>query len=352
MIKYKEIYLHHKTKEYLVEKRLEMVRYANEHSIRNCSKVYGCSRNTVKRWCFRYAVYGKPGLYDLSKVPNNMPRKLDQEIVDKITDLVVESKEKKKYITSVNVKRKLEIEECSYETVNRYVNKVLKGKKNPAKPKGNGGCTDFKCNLKPFQIIQVDIKYLTDIEPLKPYFCSNKSIKNGLKCKYQITARDVCTGFPIVAYCDEKSLTNATLFLEKVLHPFLKQIPYLDLKSIRIQTDNGKEFTNKDVKTYREEGPKKSTFTIFINDHYKKHKLIVPGHCKAQSEVESFHWSIERDCLAWEDIIDDKSLIEEVTKYWNWYINKNRYNCDYTPLGRIKQFYSLKNVTLPVPVIL
>ena len=246
--------------------------------------------------------------------------------------------------------RKLNISHCSYETINKYVNLALKGKKNLARIKGNGGSVEFKQYLRPFQIIQVDIKYLTDINSLKSYFVSNKCIKNGLKCKYQITARDVCSGFPIVAYCDEKSLTNTTLFLENVLHPFLKQIPYLDLKSIKIQTDNGKEFTNKDVKTYRE--PKTSLFTIFINDNYKKHKLIIPGHCKAQSEVESFHWSIERDCLAREDITDDNSLIQKVTEYWNWYINKKRYNCDYTPLEKINSFYSLKDVSLPYPVIL
>lgn len=352
MITYHEIYLHHDSIDYLVEKRLELVRYSYSNGINKCSQFYHCSRNTFKRWSRRYAVYGKSGLYDNSKIPNNMPRKLDQETIDKITSFVLDCKEKKKYITSKNVMRTLGINNCTYETVNRYVNLALRGKKNVAKSKGNNGSIEFKNYLKPFQIIQIDIKYLTDIDSLKPYFSNSKNNYSGLKVKYQITARDVCTGFPIVAYCDEKTLTYTTIFLEKVLHPFLSKIPYLDLSTIKIQTDNGKEFTNKDVKTYRSSGPNDSTFTIFINDHYKKHKLIIPGHCKAQSEVESFHWSIERDCLAWEDIFDNCSLIEQVTNYWEWYINKKRYNCDYTPLEKIKSFYSLKNVSLPYPVIL
>ena len=81
MITYKEVYYNSSSKDYIVEKRLELVRYANVNSIRNCSKVYHCSRNTIKKWCKRYAVYGKNGLFDNSKVPYNMPRKLDKNTI-------------------------------------------------------------------------------------------------------------------------------------------------------------------------------------------------------------------------------------------------------------------------------
>lgn len=342
---YQEMYYNSKSEEYIVEKRLELVRYAMEYGIRSASRCFKTTRNTVKRWLRRYRELGKKGLKDFSKAPKNCPRRISQNIINDITALVEDSEEKNKYVTSTNVMKKLNVQVCGYCTVNRYVNKARK-KKKQAREKCNNESTEFKKHLKPFQIIQVDIKYLTDIPSLKPYF------KGKNLMKYQITARDVYSGFPIVAYCEEKSLTNTLKFLNEVLHPFLKQIPYLDLKSIIIQTDNGKEFTNKDCKTYRIEKPVDSGFTLFIKTNYKKHKLIVPGHCTAQSEVESFHWSIERDCLAWEDIIDNKSLIYYTSNYINEFINKKRYNCDYTPLEKIKQFYSLKNVVLPKPILL
>ncbi|MBQ3142320.1 MAG: transposase [Bacilli bacterium] len=343
---YQEIYLNSKSEEFLIEKRLELVRLANEIGIKATARLYKCSKNTVKRWQRRYLVYGKKGLKDLSKAPKNSPRKLDKPTIDKINKIVSECESKNKYITSVNVQKKGNINNCSYETVNRYVKKAMSKKKKLRKDKSSNKSIDFKLKLKPFNIIQIDIKYLTDINALKPYF------KNRNLPKYQITARDVCSGFPIIAYCDEKSVTYTKMFLEEVLYPFLKQIPYLDLRSIKIQTDNGKEFTNKDCKTYIKYKPIDSSFTIFIKNHFKKHKLIIPGHCTAQSEVESFHWIIERDCLAWEDIYDNNSLIEKTTDFINTFINKNRFNCDYTPLEKIKSYYSLKNIILPKPIIL
>ncbi len=73
----------------------------------------------------------------------------------------------------------------------------------------------------------------------------------------------------------------------------------MNLKKIIIQTDNGSEFTNRYKKTYGKE-PEKSSFTIFVEDKFKKHRMNMPGHCTADSDVETFRWLIERDCLAWD----------------------------------------------------
>ena len=343
MITYQEMYLNSNSKEFIIEKRLELVRYAQEIGIKKTAKMFCCSKNTVKRWLRRYLINGKSALCDLSKKPVNSPNQISIDLQNNIKDIVLKAKEKGKYITSVNVYRELNSDLISYGTVNRYVKKYYHKRKR--EDLRSGGNVEFKNYLKPFQLIQVDIKYLTDIKQLKPFF-------NGRNlCKYQITARDVASGYPIVAYCDEKSLYYTTRFLEEVLYPFLKQIPYLDLKSISIQTDNGKEFTNKDTRTLKN-SPKTSTFTIFIKDNFKRHKTIIPGHCTSQSEIESFHWTIERDCLAWKDITNNDTLIKYTTEFINNYINKKRFNCDYTPLSKIKSYYSLNNVKLPQPVVL
>ncbi len=141
------------------------------------------------------------------------------------------------------------------------------------------------------------------------------------------------------------------MFLETILQPFLKQISYLDLKKITIQTDNGKEFTNKYVKT-RGKSSKESSFTIFIEKNFKRHKTIIPGHCTADSDVETFHWSIERDCLAWDDIIDNNTLIKYTTEYIERYIQTEIKTRGYAPLDKIKTALDVTRITFPKPQLL
>ena len=347
LISYQEIYLNSDNEDFIIKKRLEMIRFANRSGYKTTAKFYSCSRRTIKKWCRRYSLYGINGLKDLSRRPKYSPKKIDSNVINLITNTVREAKYKGKYITVNNIRRKNKINSYSNSTINRYINKATGKVRNKKKTKTNGGSTEWKKELKPFQLIQMDIKYLTDIDNLRPYF---NELSNNL-AKYQITALDVCTGFPIVAYCDEKSVTYTTLFLETILLPFLSQFQELNLKDIVIQTDNGTEFTNKYLKTRGKE-PKTTSFTLTIFKHFKRHKTIIPGHCTAQSDIELFHWSIERDCLAWDDITNNKELIKHVTTYMNNYISKKFKAKGYSPIEKIKETLDVKNITFPKPQIL
>ena len=169
--------------------------------------------------------------------------------------------------------------------------------------------------------------------------------------KYQITARDLATGLPIVAYCNEKSVIYTKMFLENVFYEFLKQFKYLNLKEIKVQTDNGLEFTNKYIQTKGKE-PEKSSFTLFIEKHLKKHKTNPPACPTWDSDVESFHWSIERDCLAWDDIVDNETLIKYTTKYIERYINAEIKTRGYSPLDKIKTALEIEKINIPKPQLL
>ena len=232
--------------------------------------------------------------------------------------------------------------------MNRYINEACGKRKNLKHTQPKGGDVSWKQHLKPFQLWQVDIKYLTDINNLKPYF---KKDNDRSLAKYQITARDVATGFPIVAYCNEKSATYTKMFLENILYKFLKQFDGIDLKSITIQTDNGKEFTNKYTKT-NGKSPKETNFTLYVYCKFKKHKTNPPGSPTYDSDVESFHWSIERDCLAWDDIVDNESLIKYTTEYIYNYINTEIKTRGYSPLDKIKTAYEIDNIKFPKPQLL
>ena len=72
---YQELYLNVNNEKKLIDKRLEMVRFANENSIKAAARFYSCSKNTIKKWVKRYAVYGLNGLIDKSKKPKNSPKK-------------------------------------------------------------------------------------------------------------------------------------------------------------------------------------------------------------------------------------------------------------------------------------
>ena len=324
-----------------------MVRYANEEGYRCAARFYNCSRNTIRKWCRRYALYGIKGLNDLSRRPKHSPKRIDYDVINQITDITKDAKYKGKHITVNNIRKKTKIEICSNSTINKYINVAIGKKRNKKHPKTNGGSVEWKQHLKPFQLIQIDIKYLTDIDNLRPYF---DHLTNNL-AKYQITARDVASGLPIIAYCDEKSVTYTTIFLEAILYPFLCQFKDLDLKSITIQTDNGMEFTNKYLKTKGKEAATTS-FTLFVLKYFKRHKTIIPGHCTAQSDVELFHWSIERDCLAWDDITNNKDLIKHSSAYLDKYISNVIKTRGYSPLEKINEIWDVTDITFPKPQIL
>lgn len=345
---YKDMYDSIDDEKKLMDRRLELVRYANDNGIKIAARFYKCSKNTVKKWCRRYAIYGYAGLKDKSRRPINSPRRISDEDIIKIKETCDYAKEKGKYITVNNVRKKTGIKNHSDVTMNRYINVACGNRKNLKHTQPKSGDISWKQHLQPFQLWQIDIKYLTDIDNLKPYF--NKNNDRSL-AKYQVTARDVATGFPIVAYCNEKSSTYTRMFLEKILYEFLKQFDGINLKSITIQTDNGKEFTNKYAKTYGK-SPKESIFTLYVYCKFKKHKTNPPGSPTYDSDVESFHWSIERDCLAWDDITDNESLIKYTTEYINNYINTEIRTRGYSPLEKIKTAYEIDKIKFPKPQLL
>ena len=344
---YQEMYYASKSMEFIVRKRLDMVHMANECGYKQTARFYNTDRNTVRKWHRRYQLEGIKGLRDKNKRPLHSLNKIPQSHIDKITETCHWAVEKGKYITVNNIRKKTNIKQYSDTTINRYINKALQNSNRKKKSdKTNGGSVLFKEFLKPFEIIQIDIKYLTDIDNLHPYFETQNL------AKYQITARDVYTGFPLVAYCHEKSSDYTSMFLEEVLVPFLKQFKYLDFRNITIQTDNGKEFTNKYTRTKDGHEAKDTNFTIFIAKRFKKHRTNIPGHCTGNSEVESFHWDIERDCLAWEDIYNNKSLLKCVNDYLNVYVHTKIDGRGYSPYQKIKETLKVKTFKVPKPILL
>lgn len=104
-----------------------------------------------------------------------MPKRILDDDIIKIKECVDYAKNKKKYITVNNVRRKTKISGYSDTTINRYINISCNDKKNKKHTKESSDVS-WKNKLEPFMYWQVDIKYLTDIDNLKLYFNKNKVV--------------------------------------------------------------------------------------------------------------------------------------------------------------------------------
>ena len=98
--------------------------------------------------------------------------------------------------------------------------------------------------------------------------------------------------------------------------------------------------------------PEISKFTLFVEEKFRKHKTNPPACPTWDSDVETFHWSIERDCLAWDDIVDNETLIKYTTEYMERYINTEIKTRGYSPLEKIKTALEIETIVFPKPQLL
>ena len=343
---YQEMYYASKSMEFIVRKRLDMVHMALESGFKPTARFYNTDRNTVRKWVRRYQLEGIKGLRDRNKRPLNSPSKINQSDIDKITETCKWALEKGKYITVRNIRKKTKIKQYSDVTINRYIRKAISKPKKKC-DKTNGGSVLFKDFLKPFEIIQIDIKYLTDIDNLHPYFDTQNL------AKYQITARDVYTGFPIVAYCHEKSPYFTTMFLETVLAPFLKQFKYIDFRDITIQTDNGTEFTNKYIHTSFNVPMKRFNFTISSTMSWYISSMFLKSFSNknSKSSISSF---MSIFCMyilicKFSAII---SLNSNISKIINTYVHTIISTRGFSPYNKIKETLKVNSFKVPKPTLL
>ena len=107
--------------------------------------------------------------------------------------------------------------------------------------------------------------------------------------KYQYTAREVTSGFQFLAYADELSIAYATEFIRIILEHLKNH--GVNLKGIRIQTDNGSEF----IGSWNKKGI--SAFTEVVESYEAQHVTIPPKRHTFQSDVETVHRIIEDEFL-------------------------------------------------------
>lgn len=324
---YKELYhnLKDKNDPLLIKVREEIVQYAIKNGNSAASKKYKADRKTVRKWLKRFLAKEDPK--DRSKSPKNCPHKIKKEIENKIISHVKDLLQNGKRIVPAYIKNRLKLS-CSAKAVTNCLkrNNLYKNKKKKQKIEQRSFYQYKQMFYLPFEKIQIDVKYLTDIKEFK-----QERVKYKLG-KYIYSARCVKSGFVFINYADKKSKANSVLFIKNLfLH--LKENG-VELEGLKIQTDNGAEFG-----LNKKEVVKENDFISTVKSYGAIHNSIPLGAKTWQSDVEIIHRLIEDELYATEIFTSKKDYIKKSTFYLNNFnlLRKNKHKENRTPWEIIKE---------------
>ena len=169
-----------------------------------------------------------------------------------------------------------------------------------------------KKRYQAFELLQMDVKWLTDIPQ---YYSYMRAL--GLP-KYEYTIRDVRTGAAWLAFSQEYSVAHSIAFIRRFLE-HLRAYGALKPNAI-IQTDCGGEFEG------ASRGIPEGGFQYTIEEIYGvDHKFTPPWYKNANAEVESFHRLIEDELFAFEHFPTEDLFWKKAYSYL-LYFNYSRPN--------------------------
>ena len=300
--------------------RKKLVLHAIEYGISSASREFTVTRKTVRKWFTRYKLDGLKGLTERSRAPNNPHNKMSEQEERRI----IEIRKKQPYLGPVRIKYEHGINR-SPSAIARVLRQAGLTSKRKKKYKVKRDLREVKRRLKAFEKVQVDVKELKDIPKYYPYLIKGYP-------KYQFTARDVRTGICYISYANEKSSTNAALFLE-YLCKHLKRSG-IELNNTVIQTDNGGEF----IGTARRNSGK-SMFEKTAESYRVTTEQIPPRRCTYNSDVEASHRLIEDEFYDMETYRSKLNLLCKAYTYMLYFNFKRkfRYKGMKTPVEILKE---------------
>lgn len=317
--------------------RRKMVELAMTMGIKPAAREMTCTDDTVRKWLRIFREKGQDGLLGLKPGPRN-PRKIPKETEDKIIALRTKMKNK------VGPKRIKMLLGLSHSTSTIY--RVLKQngltgrrKKKHHKKKD---LREIKARLKPFEKIQIDVKYLDDIPQYFEYYLKHKLPK------YQFTARDEKTGAVFFSFAYENTNINAASFVTYLME-HLKRHGVI-VSEVTIQTDNGMEFVGPNMSKVN------SLFTHMVQKVYGATHIRIPvGKPNVNADVETFHRLIEDNFYDLEEYSDRIDLLNKAYTFqliFN-YLWVNSYKWNKTPVKILNESNSqIDPAVLSLPPII
>jgi hypothetical protein len=302
--------------------RYNMILFAKKHGIRAAAREFRTDRKTVKKWVKEYQKnYDMNSLKNKSRLGQYHPNKLSDDEEKKIIDLRGNSK-----IGAYFIKDKLMLN-CSLKTIHKKLKQHGKVGKPKKKSQKKRDMSEIRKNTPVMRKLQIDVKYLCDIPNL---YADIWAINIP---KYQITVRDYKCGWTMIGFSYHKDSTSIGIFVAYVIYCLIKA--GIDISNIYFQSDNGSEFRNINKKHGL------SLYEEILNLYGIKYWFIPPARPTFNSDVESFHNTIERELYDTDKMGDEDTLLMKAWSYMIWYncYRKNRNKEHKAPLTILKEYY-------------
>lgn len=293
-----------KDKGFLYSIRLQMVRDALESGIKPVARLYGASKNTVKKWLNRYKEKGTAGMVEDSRAPHHIPHKTGKDVEGE----VLRHRESKPGWGAKRLKMDFDIP-CSHGAASRILKEHGKIKGRKKKKKVRNDLREIKDKFRSFERNCVDTKHLYDI----PCYFSQMRVL-GLP-KYQYTFRDMKLGAMFLGYSKELSLSHSLIFIETIGR-WLKEHGVKTEGTIW-QSDGGSEFIGS------WQAKNKSAFIKAIEGFGAEHFQIPKVTYNA--DVEAVHNTVELEFYDIEAFNGNENFFAKATTY-NLYYNLLRKN--------------------------
>jgi transposase len=314
MIKYKDIMKSFPDSTSRANFRYQLVVYAKEHGLSAAAREFNTTRPTVQKWVRRYdSQEGVESLKNQSRVGQNHPDKISEEARQRIIAFRKDTR------NQLGARRIIEILGLDYSA--KTVNKILKQngliKKAPTKWKKRWDMSIIRAQYKPFQKIQIDVKYLNDMPNCYEAYCK------GDIPKFMISARDYKTGWLFMGFTNYLDSISTGIYAQYLIQG-LKNAG-VDMSEVTFQTDNGKEFVDRLTS-------QPTLFEKVLKDQVK-HRAIPPASPRYNSDIEAFNGRVESEFFNLEDFNSYPDFASKALLY-NVYFNmlrKNRNRNNKTP---------------------
>lgn len=274
--------------------------YNKEIKLVDIAKVCEHSQRSLERWLAEYKKYGEKGLEPKSTRPKSNPKETPIRIKERIKEIRGETKE-------CALKIKWDLEDEGVYIHERTVGKILKKEDLVKKYRIKRIKYKYiKAELKPGEIVEIDVKYVPGKIQNKRYF--------------QFTAADVSGRWRHLEIYEEQSNYHSVEFLKEVI----RRAPF-EIKAIK--TDNHAIFTNRYtgyLKSSDPMSPKLHPLDIFCAKVGITHYLIDKGKPAQNGTVERSHGSDQQRLYDREKFRSVEDLKYRV-RLWNMYYNDLRH---------------------------
>ena len=265
-------------------------------SWKDVMKIFPYGKRTLERWLSAYHEGGAEALEPISTRPKTNPKETPIELKERVIAL-----RKKTKLCALKLHWRLAKEGVLIHE--RTVGKILKAEGLVRKYRVKKIKYKYLRALrKPGELIEIDVKWV-------PGRVANKRY-------YQFTAIDTASRWRHMEVFEEQSNFYSVLFLEKIINIF----PY---KIQAIKTDNGFNFTNRYLSSYRRSDLSVKTMHAFdevCTKHNIIHYLIDPGKPAQNGTVERSHRE-DQEKFYEKHRFRDASDLQRKLRIWNDYYN-------------------------------